>query len=93
MADFTWLDRIADANWNPHGNGFIKSIELNKFLSLSSASPNTWRDEFDAWGQEQPRQYQQFWGPNSHDGCQLAWIVCGQWDTGHALPDDTAIGG
>jgi|GEM_PF-6817489 len=86
MADFSWLNRVADEDWNPHGDGFIKSIDLEKFLMLSSANPEDWRDDFDIWGQEQPRQYQQFVGPTSFDGRALVWIVCGRWHTGHDLP-------
>ena len=80
MEDFSWLNRIPDAEWSPHGNGIIRAFDLNKFLVFSRSAPEGWRDRFDLWGQDQPRKYQQFEGPDSRTGIQLAWIVGGGWD-------------
>lgn len=81
MADFSWLNRIQDSEWSRQNNGFIRAFDLNKFLVFSNAAPDTWREEFDLWGAEQPRKYEQFWGPGSVvTGDPLAWIVFGEWE-------------
>ncbi|OBU48496.1 hypothetical protein [Stenotrophomonas maltophilia] len=80
MEDFSWLNKIPDEGWSPQGKGIIRGFDLNKFLAISRASPHGWRDRFDIWGQSQPRHYQQFVGPDSAAGVQLAWIVGGAWD-------------
>ena len=81
MPDFSWLNRLDEREWSPQGNGFVRAFDLNKFLAISRASPATWRDEFDIWGAEQERRYEQFPGPNARStGDPLAWIVFGDYD-------------
>ncbi|WP_294995503.1 hypothetical protein [uncultured Stenotrophomonas sp.] len=84
MADFSWLNEIPDAGFPSHGDGFLKAFPLIWFLERSGLrAGDDWRNEFDAWGSEQPREYQQFLGPTDHSGDSLAWIAGGSWAAGH----------
>lgn len=81
MPDFSWLDDIPDEVCERHGNGRRRSFLLDWFLQESGLPAGAdWRDEFDAWGAQQARRYQQFPSPPSTDGKALAFIVWGPWD-------------
>ncbi len=85
MADFSWLNDIPDSDFPAHGDGFLKAFSLVWFLKRSGLRiEDEWRNEFDTWGAEQPRQYQQFLGPTDYADNPLAWIAGGSWATGHA---------